>query len=76
MEEQQQTGHNNTGGIEVIKETLKWHGIIGGTALTAILTVILWFNIQQIDTRVMITKLKGQVYYLNRDVKEHLDKKH
>ena len=57
-----------------LKETLKWHGIIGGSALTAILAVIVWFNIQQMDTKVLIEKIKGKVYYLEKKVDKHLDK--
>ena len=78
MGEQQQTGHSNTIGEElrVIEETLKWHGIIGGAALAAIITVGVWFNIQQMDTRERLQKLKGQVYYFNKDIKRHLEKDH
>ena len=89
MGEQQQTGHSeiserlydallNHMKDEVkqqteLKETLKWHGVIGGSALAAILTVIVWFNVQQIDTKVLIEKTKGKVYYLEKSVKEIKD---
>jgi hypothetical protein len=92
LEEQQQTGHKdmeaklyealiNHMNDEVkvqteLKETLKWHGIIGGTALTSIAAVIIWFNVQQIDTKVLIEKTKGKMYYLEKVVKKHLDTKH
>ena len=59
-----------------LQQTLKWYGIIGGSCLSAILVVGIWFNFNQVETKVVIEKLKGQFYYLNKDVKEHLDKEH
>lgn len=76
MAGQQQTEHSIGGELKVIEETLKWHGKIGTAVLSAILAVGIWFNFQQMDTREKLVKLKGQVYYLNEDIKKHLDKGH
>jgi len=57
-----------------IKETLKWYGIVGGACLLGILTVGIWFNLNQVETKVLVEKVKGKVYYLDRTLNKHLEK--
>ena len=57
-----------------LQQTLKWFGIVGGACLLGILTVGIYFNIQQVDTKLLVEKVKGKIYYLDRTLNKHLDK--
>ena len=59
-----------------LKEALKWMSIMGGFSLATILSVMVWFNTQQLDIGKSLTRLKSQVFYLDKDVKKHLDITH